>query len=143
LIKACKAKSEGIKNLEFRVMDVLKRMDFEDESFDIITCMFSPYNPREVYRLLKREGVFLLLWGLKGDHKEITELFPEIFKLWKGKLVFDTIEERRKRLSSAKLEVICNVTLEYKWIFKDVDALKEFYEKIFQVPLFKGKKAAG
>lgn len=142
MIKICqeKAKTNGMRNAEFYVMDSMKKMNFKDKSFNVVTAMFSPYEPKEVARLLKGGGYFILLWGLKGDHKEITNLFPEIFDLWEGKLYFENFEERKKRLNNVGLEIIGHNTLQYRWIFRNEKTLKEFYQKVLLTDIFKSKE---
>lgn len=140
MINLCREKAKGINNLEFSVDDSTKKMNFKNNSFNVITAMFAPYEAREVSRLLKKEGYFILLWGLKGDHNEMTSLFPEIFDIWGGKLYFETIEERKKMLKTAGLDLIGNSTLQYQWIFKNQETLKEFYQKILLSDIFKGKE---
>ncbi len=140
MIEICKEKSTKIQNAEFLVMDSTKKMSFPDKSFDVVVVMFAPYNIQEVYRLLKPEGYFILLWGFKGDHKELTDLFPEIFDLWDKRLYFETVEERKMNLECAGLKMVGNNILNYKWVFRDRESLKEFYEKILLTKIFDGKE---
>lgn len=140
MIKICQEEAQGLDNVEFFIMDSTKEMGFEDNSFNVITVRFAPYKPSEISRLLARDGHFILLWGLKGDHKEITDLFPGIFEAWEGRFSFETFEERRKKLNDAGLEIVGHNTLQYQWIFRDKEALKEFYQKILLTPIFKGRE---
>ena len=89
-------------------------LPFPKESFQIVTSMFSPYTPEEAFRVLAPGGHFILLWGLYGDHRELTSLFPEIFSLWKGRLYFETFAEREERLEKAGLHLLGHTTLPYQ-----------------------------
>jgi len=139
-IKKCKSKAKKSKNLDFRVMDALGKLDFPSKFFDIVTAMFSPYNPKEVYRVLKNNGIFIMIWPLKGEHKEVTAVFPQISRMWKGGLRFDTLEDRRIKLERAGLDVCGNVVLEYKWFFKNFKRMRDFYSTIFGIDVYEKRK---
>lgn len=138
MIALCRRNAEGIANLEFQAMDD-RKMSFGEGSFDVVTSMFSPNDANEVYRVLNRGGYFIGLWSLKGDHREFTAAFPEAKKLW-DRTFFETILERKKRLESAGFRVISNNVMKYKWIFKDEETFKEFYQKICFAPVFDGRE---
>jgi|GEM_PF-3637306 len=134
MIEICKEKVKqlGLKNVEFYIADSTKKIDFEDESFNVITVMFAPFSFEEVSRLLCRGGYFIWLCGIRGDHKEVVELFPD-----KVELKSENFEEKEKKLNKVRLKVTGYNILKYKWIFPDIDVLKEFYEKIFLKEIFK------
>jgi ubiquinone/menaquinone biosynthesis C-methylase UbiE len=141
MVELCsgQARASGIGNAEFRVMDATN-MEFRDESFDVVTSMFSPYSPPEVYRVLMKGGYFIGLWSLRGDHREFLSAFPEAGALW-GTDTGETISQRRRRLESAGLKVISNTVMKYKWVFKDEEVFKDFYQKICFAPVFEGRES--
>jgi ubiquinone/menaquinone biosynthesis C-methylase UbiE len=138
MIDICRKHADGMRNVEFRVMDD-RKMDFRDESFDVVTSMFSPNSPKEVYRVLTNGGYLIGLWGLKGDHKEFVGQFPEACALWDGES-FEKLKQRKSRLEEAGFKVISSTVMKYKWIFKDEEVFKEFYQKICFAPIFEGKE---
>lgn len=52
-------RKSGHGNIRFVQFDASVRIDFPDEFFDIITVRHGPFNPGEVARILKQNGVFL------------------------------------------------------------------------------------
>jgi SAM-dependent methyltransferase len=139
MIQICKERAKGMKNVEFHVMDSTKQMDFKPGSFDVISAMFPPFNPHEVHRLLSPGGYFVLLSSLKGDHKEVVKLFPEVERETSGGY-YNTVKGLNTALRGVGFKIMASSILRYKWIFKDEEILKEFYEKISFAPVFEGRE---
>lgn len=76
MIKTAKDNLEnsGVENVEFRLMDS-EKLEFADESFDMVSCRHAPYEADEVYRVLKEGGVFMTQQVSLGDKRNIKEVF--------------------------------------------------------------------
>jgi ubiquinone/menaquinone biosynthesis C-methylase UbiE len=135
MVEICKGKAIGMKNVEFEVMDSTKQTAFRSATFDVISAMFPPFDPKEMYRLLTMGGYFVLLTSLRGDHKEVARLFPATGKNLGGK-PFGTLKELNDEVKSAGFTIVGTDVLRYKWIFKDTEVLKQFYEKIYFSSIF-------
>lgn len=140
MIKICKERAAGVKNIEFHVMDSTKQTKFQSGSFDVISAMFPPFDAKEINRLLSPGGYFVLLSSLKGDHKEIIKHFPEIEKYSSGNYSFGTVKGINSKLRGAGFQIVASGILRYKWIFKDLEVMKQFYEKISFSNIFSGKE---
>lgn len=64
----------GIENVEFKVMDNLK-IEFRDETFDVISARHTIINANEIYRCLKSNGVLIIEGVDKADCQELKDLF--------------------------------------------------------------------
>lgn len=58
----------------FRAMDA-GRLDFPDQTFDVVSCRHSDFTPSEVYRVLKTGGIFMTQQVGEGDKLNIKECF--------------------------------------------------------------------
>lgn len=139
MINACREKARGMNNVEFALMD-FRKLEFEGNYFNVVICMFAPYLASEVSRVLVPGGNFVLLYSLKGDHKELTALFPDFYDMGDRKMKFETLGKRRKDLKKAGLKVILENSMKYRMLFRDEKALKEFYQKILFRPIFEGRE---
>jgi len=90
-----KAKKEGIRNIKFIYGDIRKRLDFTDESFDVVTSglsvpakvpLFCDHNEdmvKETYRVLKNDSKLAIFTGWEEvsdiyfSRKEYGDLFSE------------------------------------------------------------------
>ena len=64
----------GFHNVEFVVMDA-GHLQFPDQTFDVVSCRHSDFNPSEVYRILKKDGVFLTQQVSETDKFNIKQIF--------------------------------------------------------------------
>jgi ubiquinone/menaquinone biosynthesis C-methylase UbiE len=78
--------SEGFNNLEY-VEAAAEDLPFADSSFDFVTCRIAPHHfadlgrfVKEVARVLKPEGSFLLIDNISPDVKPLAELMNYIEK---------------------------------------------------------------
>lgn len=67
-------KEAGKEDVEFKLMDA-KSLEFEDESFMVITCRHAPFEADQVYRALKNGGLFITQQVSLGDKRNIKEVF--------------------------------------------------------------------
>lgn len=65
---------KGIENIEFITMDTGK-MDFDNESFDLITSRHAPFSMKEVHRLLKPGGIFITQQVHERDKQNLKDVF--------------------------------------------------------------------
>lgn len=144
-IKECKNKAKNLDNVNFIVADTTKKLGFPDESFNIITALFSPFNLKEVQRLLSGGGVFISMFSLENDHKEIKSVLPELFKEDTYYTLSPVVGKKllplfnQKEVSGINLVPVFKLSLEYKWIFSDLVSIKKFYEKILETKISKEK----
>ncbi len=140
MIELCKESAAGMKNVEFFVDDATKQMRFKSGSFDVVSAMFPPFNPNEINRDLTPGGYFVLLSSLKGDHKEIVEHFPELEKFSSGNYSFTTLKVLSHALKNSGFKIIATTAMKYKWIFRDEEVLKRWYEKVTFRRIFDGRE---
>lgn len=76
----------GHKNVEFTIGDA-QALPFEDQSFDYVTCRIAPHHfpqvelfVKEVYRVLKTDGVFILADNIAPEKEELDEFYNELEK---------------------------------------------------------------
>lgn len=63
-----------VENVEFKVMNNLK-IEFLDETFDIISARHTIINAEEIYRCLKSNGILIIEGVDKEDCQELKDLF--------------------------------------------------------------------
>src|SRR5579885_3617550 len=80
--------SQGVTNAVFQVADA-EALPFEDESFDRVTCRIAPHHfpnveqfVREVARVLKRGGIFLLIDCMAPSEAEL-DVFDNTVEKWR------------------------------------------------------------
>jgi ubiquinone/menaquinone biosynthesis C-methylase UbiE len=138
MIELCRERAKGMKNVEFLVTDATKQMPFKPGSFDVVSAMFPPFSPDEVNRVLGSGGYFVLLSSLKGDHKEVARFFPELEKYSSGNYSFTTLKNLSHNLKNSGFKVVSTTAMKYKWVFRDEEALKRWYEKVTFRRIFDG-----
>lgn len=141
MIGLCKDRSKGMKNVDFMVMDATKRMQFKSGNFDVVSAMFPPFDANEVNRVLTSGGYFILMTGLKGDHREIFRHFPELEKDAFENYSFYTLKELGRSLRNSGFKVVSAAALKYRWIFRDEEVLKSWYEKVAFKNIFEGNES--
>lgn len=67
-------KKQKKKNARFLLMDA-GQLYFPDKFFDWITCRHSEFNPKEVYRVLKEDGMFVTQQVSENDKLNIKQFF--------------------------------------------------------------------
>ena len=75
--------SSRYKNINFAVASSYK-LPFLDDSIDIVLCIFSPYSMEEIQRVLKKEGIFILVDPGSSHLKSFVEKVTGEFKGHKG-----------------------------------------------------------
>ena len=100
-------KENGHQNVEF-VQGDAEKLPFEDESFEIVTCRIAPHHfpnvdlfIKEVYRVLKPKGQFLLNDNVVPEKQEFDRFYNTIekmrdyshFRAWKKSEWIQKLEE--------------------------------------------------
>ncbi|HTI15610.1 MAG TPA: methyltransferase domain-containing protein [Dictyobacter sp.] len=77
---------QGVTNADFRVADA-EQLPFEDASFDRVTCRIAPHHfpnirqaVREIARVLKPQGLFLLIDNITSSDPEVDKFHNTIEK---------------------------------------------------------------
>ncbi|HLO12611.1 MAG TPA: class I SAM-dependent methyltransferase [Pseudoneobacillus sp.] len=77
----------GYQNVQFTVGDA-ENLPFQDQSFDIVTCRIAPHHfpnveafIKEVYRVLKPEGQFLLDDNVSPEDDELDQFYNSVEKM--------------------------------------------------------------
>src|SRR3989338_12807 len=86
-----------ISNVEFKLADSNK-LPFKDEEFDTVSCRHSPFNLREIYRALKKKGIFITQQVGERDKQNIKGIFGrgQSYKKREGSLINKYSAEARK-----------------------------------------------
>lgn len=77
-----------ISNMEFKLADSNK-LPFKGEEFDTVSCRHSPFNLREIYRVLKKKGIFITQQVGERDKQNIKDIFGrgQSYKKRSGSLI--------------------------------------------------------
>jgi len=62
------------KNIEFKFADA-NRLPFKTGKFDVVSCRHSPFNMKEVFRVLKKNGIFITQQVGERDKQNIKNVF--------------------------------------------------------------------
>lgn len=100
MISIAKDKIGYENNIYFKVMDAFN-LEFEDNSFDIVTNRLGVDAYKEMYRVLKKNGYLIDFIKGSNDCKEIRDLFH--VQLFKKKY---SLENHRKRIEKEGFKVI-------------------------------------
>ena len=80
-VKLCKEKLLPL-GIDFREGDIGGILPFEDDQFDMIINRHGDYNPSEIYRILKPNGVFITQQvGAENDRELVELLFDNVPEL--------------------------------------------------------------
>lgn len=109
-------KKEGVKVFE---ADSAHKIPFKDESFDLIINRHGTLNAKEIYRVLKREGIlFTQQVDAKRNFVDLIKAFKE-----KPKWTFNNLTYRKKELEKEGFKIIKAREWKGKITFKDVGAI--------------------
>jgi len=86
-----------ISNIEFRRADSNK-LPFKDEEFNTVSCRHSSFNLSEIYRVLKKRGIFITQQVGERDKQNIKVIFGrgQSYKKRDGSLIKKCSAEARK-----------------------------------------------
>jgi SAM-dependent methyltransferase len=84
-------------NVEFKLADT-KKIPFPNEYFDVITCRHAPFSVKEMFRVLKPNGIFITQQVGEKDKQNIKKIFGrgQSFGEKVGTLMGKYIEELKK-----------------------------------------------
>ena len=112
--------TSGVENVEFKVMDNLK-IEFPDETFDVISARHTIINAEEIYRCLKPNGVLVIEGVDKEDCQELKDVFG------RGQAYNDEIAISQKDYSDLKNAGFENIKfdkiIEYEYYETEEDLL--------------------
>lgn len=66
---------KNIVNIDFIVADTEKNHPFENEIFDIVSCRQAKFNAQEIYRVIKKGGIFFTQQVDEADKSNIKKVF--------------------------------------------------------------------
>ncbi len=109
--EALKITSKRLKNINLAVASVYDMPFFEDSTFDLVTCIFSPFASNELRRVLKPDGYLIMV-------------IPEKYHLYGfKKLIYEKpYENSVKSFEVDGFEFISCKNVEYNAIFNNEDA---------------------
>jgi len=89
---------------------------FENESFDLVSCMLAPFHPMEMHRVLRPKGkIFLGLLGA-NDKKELKKKFGRDEFGWRGMNMNISNHERNSYLYTSLKPFFEEISIsEYNW----------------------------
>jgi ubiquinone/menaquinone biosynthesis C-methylase UbiE len=131
MIKIAKKKSHGLKKLEFLIMDAYKTK-FKNNYFDIVINHLGAQSYDEVFRILKKDGYYILLFAEKGEWKEMINLFG-----FKNPI---EIGFHINKLKKSGFKIIQIKKCSFTSYFKDIESLTKILSIIPFNPLFNRKK---
>jgi SAM-dependent methyltransferase len=131
MIKVAKQKSKGIKDISFYLMDAY-RTKFKSNYFDIIINRLGPRSYDEIYRILKKKGLFFLFVTDKDDWKEVRKHFG--FKEYFG------LEEQVKMLRKAGFKIVKVHKFSSTEYYRDLESFAKTLEIIPFTPTFNRRK---
>jgi len=80
-IQLCKEKLIPL-GIDFREADGSGSLPFSDESFDIVINRHGDFNPQEIFRVLKKDGIFITQQvGAENDRELVHLLLPDVSEL--------------------------------------------------------------
>lgn len=134
LLSVAKSKKDELKieNVSFFLQDAGK-IDFEDNSFDIIFCRRGPTYFREYYRLLKKGGFYIEIGIGEKDTQELKEVFGrgQGFGQWSDTAT--RIQKDTSDMRKAGFKVIFSKDYFYNEYYKTLKDLDIFLQG---VPIF-------
>ena len=101
-----------------------RKMPFRNEEFGLILNRHDAFNAKEVYRILKKDGVFLTQQVEGSSFKDLMKVFGTKPK-W-----INSLESSKKNLTKAGLIIEIAKEWKGKVIFKDVGALVYFLKSV-------------
>ncbi len=121
-VKLCKEKLLPL-GIDFKKADGLDELPFEDETFDIIINRHGDFNTKDLYRLLKKGGIFITEQVGAENDRELVELLLGDIDLPFPEQYLDKISEKFK---NAGFEIV-RAEEEFRPIkFYDIGALVWF-----------------
>lgn len=84
--------TSGVKNIRL-IEGSGYTLPFEDQAFDVVTCMLSRWSPKEIHRVLKPQGVAIIEHIGCEDKKELKILFGKDEKGWRGRFIKEQLSE--------------------------------------------------
>jgi len=90
------------KNIKFKIASAY-RLPFKNSTFDIVMCRQAPYGAKEVYRVLKQNGVFIFQHIGNKDKQNLVNIFGrgQMYKIKEDKL-----KKNKKRLENVKFRIL-------------------------------------
>lgn len=135
-----KAKKNNLnKNIYFFKMDSNK-INFPDEFFDIITARHTPFNAKEIFRLLKENGLFISEQIDEDDCLELKSLFGRGQGYRKKHKLIDKVKQDISKLNFKKINFYNIIQEEY---YKTEEDLLFLLKNTPIIPNFGEVKADG
>ena len=123
----------GIKVME---IDNVAKLPFKEEEFDLILNKHAAFNAKEVFRILKKEGIFLTQQVAEDFAEDLTEIFNS-----KRGIPGLNLEKAKKQFIDAGFEVIKEDSWKGKMTFCDVSALVYYLKAVpWTIPDFSVKR---
>lgn len=89
--------------IDFKACDDPANIPFEDESFDLIINRHGSFNAKELYRLLKKGGLFITQQVGDDNERELVEMvLPKLEKPFPGM----NLKEQKKAFEDAGFEIL-------------------------------------
>lgn len=112
-------KKAGVKVVE---ADASLKIPFKKEYFDLVLNRHGTLNAKEIYRVLKKEGIFFTQQvDAKRNLIDLLNAFHA-----KPKWVFNNLTYRKKELEKTGFEIIKSKEWKGRMVFKDVGAIVYF-----------------
>ena len=119
---------KNLKKIGVKVVyaDSAHKLPFKNEIFDLILNRHGAINAKEIYRVLKKEGIFFT--QQVDSRKNLVDLI-KVFKE-KPKWTFNNLNYRKRELEKQGFKVIKSKEWKGQIIFKDVGAIVYFLKSI-------------
>ena len=123
----------GRENIKFMVMDNLK-LEFPDEYFDIVVARNTVTNPKEIYRVLKKDGYVIIRGVDMYDCHSLRKVFDKV----EGKTPISIIDY--DGLIDANFKDVELVPIHQREYFKNRELFIKFLRKVPIIIDFDRKK---
>ncbi|MCI8516071.1 MAG: class I SAM-dependent methyltransferase [Hungatella sp.] len=121
-VRLCE-KTLGPLGIDFRECSCPSQIPYEDEAFDMIINRHGSFDPKELYRLLKRDGIFITEQvGEDNDRDLVNMVLPEVPKPFPHL----NLREQQEKFEKEGFEILCKEEAYRPIQFYDVGAFVWF-----------------
>lgn len=115
-------------NIKFIKMDSNK-LEFEDLKFDVVVARHTIINPKEIKRVLRKNGILIIEGMAKDDAKELKDY------VGRGQCYFDEIAIEKEEYEMIEKEDFIFLENKYMLVKETYETKEELYKLLFKAPI--------